>query len=330
MPCTRSFHPIEPAPTAEMRLFFVTDLHGSDVCFRKFLNAAKAYEADVLVLGGDVCGKHIVPVIARGMEHHADLFGEQLVARSDEELKQLVKRVRDAASYPYVCGPDEWEEITSDEADMEALFVRLSVESMSRWIELAEERLAGTGVRCLIGAGNDDPPEIDAVLAESTFVENPDWRVVELDGFSMLSVCDSNPTPWNSPRELSEEEYHRRVTELAETVDDHVRSIFNLHVPPYDSSLDTAPVIDAELRVQYAGAEVRMGPVGSTAVREVIERFQPLVGLHGHVHESQGATRLGRSLCLNPGSAYEKGSLRGVLVQLGGRKGVRSYQFTVG
>jgi uncharacterized protein len=313
-----------------MRLFFVTDLHGSDLCFRKFLNAAKAYEADVLILGGDVCGKHIVPVIARGSEHHADLFGEQLVARSDEELRQLVKRARDASGYPFVCEPDEWEEIAASPERQDALFTRLSVESIGRWVALAEERLAGTGVRCLIGAGNDDPLEIDDVLGQSSFVENPDWRIVDLDGFSLLSVCDANPTPWKSPRELSEEEYARRVCALAETVTDHTRSIFNLHVPPYDSTLDTAPMIDDELRVQYAGGEAKMGPVGSTAVRAAIERFQPLVGLHGHVHESQGVVRLGRSLCLNPGSTYEQGTLRGVLVELGGRKGVKSYQFTAG
>lgn len=313
-----------------MRIFFVTDLHGSDLCFRKFLNAAKVYEADVLILGGDVCGKHVVPVLAAAGRHRADLFGEELVASSSQELDELLRRARDAAAYPYPCTAEEWEAIVADEEALDELFVKLSVESVGRWVELAEERLAGSGVRCLIGAGNDDPVAIDAVLNGSDLVENPDWRVVDLDGFSLLTVCDANPTPWDSPRELSEEEYGRRLGELADSVADHSRSIFNLHVPPYDSTLDTAPEIDSELRVQYAGGEPRMVPVGSTAVREGIERFQPLLGLHGHVHESQGTARLGRSLCINPGSTYEQGRLDGVIVELNRRKGVNGYQFTSG
>jgi Icc-related predicted phosphoesterase len=313
-----------------MRLFFVTDIHGSDLCFRKFLNAATAYEADVILLGGDISGKHIVPIISRGSEYQADHFGEHLMARSQKELEDLVQRTRDVAGYPYVCEPDEWASILGSEEEQHALFVRLSLELVTRWIELAEQRLAESGVRCLIGAGNDDPVEIDEVLGQSTFVENPDWRVLDLDDFSLISVCDANPTPWRSPRELSEEEFARRLSALAETIEDHDRSIFNLHVPPYNSTLDTAPTIDAEFRVQYAGGEPRTGPVGSTAVREAIERFQPLLGLHGHVHESQGFTRLGRTLCINPGSTYQEGTLRGALINLNGRKGVKSYQFTSG
>jgi uncharacterized protein len=314
-----------------MRLFFVTDLHGSDLCFRKFLNAARVYDANVMIVGGDICAKHIVPVLASGNgEYSANVFSEQLTACGEDELAQLVKRIRDGASYPYVCEPDRWEAIAASADDLDDLFVQLAAESIGRWVSLAEERLSDTGVRCLIGAGNDDPLEIDNVLGETSFVENPDWRIVDLDGFSLVTICDSNPTPWHSPRELSEEEYASRASALAEMVEDHARSIFNLHVPPYDSTLDTAPLLDDELRVQYAGAEPRMVPVGSTAVRDLVERFQPLLSLHGHVHEAQGAVRLGRSLCLNPGSTYELGTLRGALVQLDVRKGVRSYQFTAG
>jgi len=168
-----------------MRLFFVTDLHGSDPCFRKFLNAAKAYEAEMLVLGGDVCGKHVVPVIARGGEHRADPFGEQLVARSREELAQLLKRTRDAADYPFIGEPDEWAAIVASDSEREALFVRLLVESIRRWVELAEERLAGTGVRCLIGAGDDDPardrrgPERVGVRRESRLADGRARRFLD-------------------------------------------------------------------------------------------------------------------------------------------------------
>jgi uncharacterized protein len=313
-----------------MRLFFITDIHGSELCFRKFLNAAKAYEADVLLLGGDICSKRIAPVFSRGQHYVAEVSGERIVARSEVELKALLQRARDAAMYPYVCTDDEWLDITSDPQRQSDLFVSLSVESVARWVEIAEKRLGGTRVRCFIGAGNDDPVEIDEILRGSTYVEDPDWRVVQLNGFSLVTVCDSNPTPWHSPREISEEQYALKLSALAEMVEDHSRSIFNLHVPPRDSTLDLAPEIDHEFRVQYAGAEPRMISVGSTAVREAIERFEPLLGLHGHVHESKGVVRIGRTLCLNPGSSYGDGILQGALINLGGPKGVRSYQFTVG
>ena len=116
----------------------------------------------------------------------------------------------------------------------------------------------------------------------------------------MISLGYSNITPFDSPRELEEDELYRRVEVLATQVDDLGHCIFNLHVPPYDSLLDSAPQLDAELRVVATAGQPVMIPVGSTAVRELIERFQPVVALHGHVHESRGATRIGRTLCINP------------------------------
>ena len=68
---------------------------------------------------------------------------------------------------------------------------------------------------------------------------------------------------------------------------------------------------------------------GSLAVREAIERLQPLVGLHGHIHESPGRLKLGRSYCFNPGSEYQQGRLEGVLLRLDGAR-VAAYQHTSG
>jgi uncharacterized protein len=64
-------------------------------------------------------------------------------------------------------------------------------------------------------------------------------------------------------------------------------------------------------------------------VREFIEERQPLIGLHGHMHESKAATYLGSTLCLNPGSEYTLGTLCGALVVIGDRA-VISHQFIVG
>jgi Icc-related predicted phosphoesterase len=151
---------------------------------------------------------------------------------------------------------------------------------------------------------------------------------VRFDGYTMVSLGYSNVTPFDSPRELEEDELYRRVEALAGEVDDLSRCIFNLHVPPYASQLDTAPALDEQLRVVTTAGQPKLVPVGSTAVRELIERFQPLVALHGHVHESRAATRIGRTLCINPGSDYHTGRISGVLVHLKGDRA--DYQFVVG
>ncbi len=104
-------------------------------------------------------------------------------------------------------------------------------------------------------------------------------------------------------------------------------SIFNLHVPPYASSLDEAPELTKDLRPKYAGNSLI--PVGSRAVRTVVERYQPLVGFFGHIHEARAATRIGKTLCINPGSMYEQGVLYGALVTLA-KDRVKSYVLTSG
>jgi len=59
-----------------------------------------------------------------------------------------------------------------------------------------------------------------------------------------------------------------------------------------------------------------MEPVGSTAVRELIEEYQPPLSLHGHIHESRGKTRIGETIAINPGSVYSEGSLQGAVIDL--------------
>jgi uncharacterized protein len=312
-----------------MRLFFVTDLHGSELCFRKFLNAAKFYEADVLVLGGDVVGKRAVPY---WQEPDGFTVADDGVMRelSQEGLEALLRSIRDQGGYPYRTTPDELAALQQDDAAVEALFERLACESITRWLELAEERLGGTGVRCLISPGNDDPPTIDRLLDESTATENPEGRPVEIGDLTMVTCGIANRTPWDSYREQDESDLERTLEGLIGAVPDPHRSIFNFHVPPRDTPLDVAPKLDANLKPVLRGGQMETAHVGSTAVRATIERHRPVLALHGHIHESRGSWRTKKTLCLNPGSEYPDGVLRGALVELGGRKGVRSYQLTQG
>lgn len=303
-------------------------MHGSEVCYRKFLNAARFYSADVLVLGGDVTGKAVIPAVPVAGGYRVDGLGGRVLA--EEEWLAYAKRLRDEGSYPVVLSEEEMAAAAADPVAKDKLFTRLILERLTEWMRLAEERLAATGVRCYISPGNDDPLEIDAVLNASSYVINPEDRVVDIgEGWEMITSGYANPTPWASPRELPEEALKERILTMIRNVRNLNRCLFNLHVPPKGTPLDEAPALDADLKPIVAAGQVATAHVGSSAVRELIVEYQPPLALHGHIHESRAATRIGRTLCLNPGSEYSDGVLRGVVADLvGGR--VRAYTFTDG
>lgn len=312
-----------------LALYYTSDVHGSERCFLKFLNAAKFYGVDTLLLGGDLTGKVLVPIVQTDGRWEMTFLGRHEVLRSVEEVEEAEKRIRFNGFYPYRCDPDELARMEADPAYAERIFRRVMRESVERWVRLAEERLRGTGVRCFVMPGNDDEFEIDEVLNRSDVVINPDGAVIEIDGYQLLSLAWANPTPWNSPRELPEEELAARIERLARELDPHRPVIFNLHCPPYDSTLDSAPQLRDDLSIVMVGGQPNLIPVGSRAVRDAIERYQPVLSLHGHIHESRGAVRIGRTLCINPGSAYGEGVLHGALVVLEDDR-VASYQLVSG
>jgi Icc-related predicted phosphoesterase len=312
-----------------LRLYYASDIHGTELLWRKFLNAPSHYSARVLVMGGDITGKSVIPIVAENGGWTAYLYGRKEQAQDEAELDLLERRIRGNGMYPYRATAAEVEQIAGlPEDEREAWFEEVMVDTFRQWMALADERLEGSGVRCFVMPGNDDPPRLEQPIVESRHVESCDGRVVDFDGYTMLSLGYSNRTPWNSPRELDEDDLYRRIADLAEQVSDMTRCVFNLHVPRYNSRLDTAAEIDAEWRPVVIANQLHMIPVGSTAVREAIERFQPLVALHGHIHESPGATKIGRTLCVNPGSDYASGRLSGCLVNLRG-EGV-AHQFVHG
>jgi len=302
-----------------VRLYYASDIHGTETLWRKFLHAARVYEAGVLVMGGDVTGKVVVPLIEDGGAYVAELFGRAERAGSEDELEDLEKRIRANGMYPHRMSGTEVERVAAlSEQAREEWFAEVMLVTFERWLALAEERLADPAVRCFVMPGNDDPPAVDTAIERAARVEGCDARVVEFGGYTMVSLGYSNRTPFDSPRELDEDELYRRVSELADAAGDMDRCVFNLHVPPVDSSLDTCAALDENLEVVMAGSEPKLISAGSTAVREAIERYQPLVSLHGHIHESAGATRIGRTLCVNPGSDYHTGRIAGCLLQLRG------------
>jgi uncharacterized protein len=314
-----------------IRLYYASDIHGSEQLWRKFLAAASFYDAGVLIMGGDMSGKLLVPLVetATGV-WEAKVFGRDQKVKGENAAAELEKRIRFNGFYPYRCDPSEMELLRADTQHQDRTFKRVMAEELERWLAMAHERLGRSDVRVYVMPGNDDPWEFDEVLARAPApVENVEGRVVRLEGVQMLSSGWSNPTPWDSPREKTEEDLLETFEKLREDLEPDVPAIFNLHVPPYDSRIDMAPELTEDLRVKSSGGEVNMVPVGSTAVRRFIEEWKPILSLHGHIHESRGAVSIGDTVAINPGSTYAEGVLDGAVVDVDGGR-VVSYQLVSG
>jgi Icc-related predicted phosphoesterase len=305
-----------PSGGAERTLFFATDLHGSEVCYRKFIAAAKFYGADLLILGGDLTGKLVVPLVAvADDEYLAELHGEEVTVRAGA-LEDFEGRIANEGLYVARMTPAEHERLAASPEAVEALFLELMLERLRSWCDYAIDRLEGTDIAVITTPGNDDPPEIDAVIREHggdrvLLMEGEIYEAAP--GIEMLNTGYSNETPWDTPREHPEEFVREHIEEMSARLKDPGSAIFNIHVPPFDSGLDTAPLLDENLVVQTSMGAQLTAPVGSTAVRAAIESHQPVLSLHGHIHESGGTARIGRTVAINPGSEYSEGVLRGAL-----------------
>ena len=312
-----------------MKLFFATDIHGSDICWMKFLNAGKFYGVDVLVLGGDMTGKAIVPVIHQGgTKYRMILLQQPFDAANETELQDMMKRVRSRGYYPYITNPDEIQELEKTPDKVHDIFHSEVLKVAQQWMDIADKKLDGTDMKVYCSPGNDDMFEVDAIVRASKRVVLSEGEVIPLnEHHEMISSGWSNVTPWRTHREETEDQLNVRYEAMTSRLKDARNAIFNIHVPPHKSNLDEAPELDENLRPKMAGQALK--PVGSTALRKAIETHQPLLGLHGHIHEGRGASRIGKTLCINPGSMYEQGTLLGAIVTLGKNK-VQDYVLTSG
>jgi Icc-related predicted phosphoesterase len=314
------------------RIFFATDLHGSERCFRKWLNAHEAYQVEMLVMGGDIAGKALVPIVQTGSSTwEAEIRGETRHVADQASRDELLREVRMMGYYALEIDADEKDALDADPEYLEATFRQVMVDTLARWMDLADERLP-EGFPAVAMLGNDDYPELARPIIDSRSVYYGESGIFELpDGTEILSMGFSNPTPWDSPRELSEEMLKKRLDSRVSELKRPEKAIFNIHCPPYDTRLDQAPALDTDFRPK-AGMDggVQLASVGSTAVRGLIEEVQPVLSLHGHVHESTGDEKLGRTVTVNPGSTYMSGMLRGVLIELDSDGEVKSWQMTEG
>jgi uncharacterized protein len=313
------------------RIFYVTDLHGSEICWKKFLNAGAFYKADVVILGGDVTGKAMVPIVQKANgTYDASLQDHRQTLDAEAEVVEFEKRVMNRGYYPIRVSDEEYVAMQEDPELVDKRFKEVMLDGTARWIDMAEDKLAGTGIRAIACPANDDMFEIDDLLAHASLVETGDEdHPIEIDGFKIISMGWTNPTPWHTFREEPEEGIAKRIETALQHADDPSTTIFNFHAPPYGSKLDNAPALNDDLTYKAGGQA--LGPVGSTSVRDAIAAYQPMLSLHGHIHESKGASRIGSTLALNPGSSYEEGILQAAIVNIDTKKRkVKNYQLVNG
>jgi Icc-related predicted phosphoesterase len=305
-----------------MKVFFASDIHGSTSCFRKLVNAGAFYGVDVLLMGGDMAGKELVPLIERGSGWNANFRGAVHELDTREEAEEFERRVATVGPYTKRVTAEFVNELRDNQDLVESTLRELILERTEELVALASERLAGTGRQLLIGLGNDDFDEMIPLLEGDAVRHAPDG-VIDLGPFSLASLGWSNPTPWKTNRECSEEELELRLDAMLAN-EDASRTVLNIHVPPYASGLDNAPRLNDDLKVMLVGGEPDFVPVGSTAVASMIAKFQPIASLHGHIHEGRGSTKIGRTYVVNPGSEYEQSSLLGALLDVRPGKKLRS------
>jgi uncharacterized protein len=301
-----------------VKVFFATDIHGSETCWRKFLNAAAFYKADLVVLGGDVTGKIMVPIVAHQGYWQVTVRGEEYRLETQQELEDVQRQIRNSGSYPAMVTPDELRQLSQEDGAVDRRFTAEMTSSLDRWLDMADTKLRGGDIPCILNGGNDDIWEIDEIIEQSPCVSFAEGKMIDLDGFHLVSMGWTNPTPWDTFREAPEPELAAKIEAVASQVPDMERAIFNFHAPPYGSGLDEAPALDETLRPIHGGAVMK--PVGSTAVRDAILRHQPMLSVHGHIHESRAVRRMGRTLAINPGSVYGDGVLQGAILELNPKK----------
>jgi uncharacterized protein len=322
--------------TKVTRVFFATDIHGSERTFRKFVNGAKFYKVDHIIMGGDITGKFLVPIVHEHNAHfRVTLQGATETIEGQTALQAVKERIETLGFYHVTLEEDELKAMQENQGEIDKLFRQLGRERLERWIAFADERLAGTDVKWYVTGGNDDPADVLTVLdsMESEHVVNCEERVVMMDDLYPMANCGySNPTPWDTPREVEEEVLEQHLERAIQGIDEFSSAVFNFHVPPHDSTLDDCPKLDWSTDppspIIVAGVP-QSAPAGSTAVRKVVEKYQPLLMLTGHIHEARGLVKVGRTTVINPGSEYGEGILRGCILTLAPGK-VVGYQLTSG
>ena len=282
------------------KILLASDLHGSNACYSKLAMLAKRDRPDFVILAGDLSGKS-VKVAKQIKSDEYEIVEEGRTRHLSSESFRARRRDWGSVGIYTVVFP-----INGDvsETELRNLLARSKAQRITEWLD--HWRL-NVKTPLVVIPGNDDPPEVDAVLMSHDAVVNVDQRVVALDGFTILGLGYSTPTPWKTYRELSDDEVGRRLRKLGGKVEDWRNTITVIHVPPRNSGLD-----NAEVEIGGGGllGEIheRMA-VGSEEVRTFAREFQPRLLVSGHCHDSRGFVWIGDTACVNAGSMFHAGQL---------------------
>ena len=305
------------------RILFATDMHGSEGVWRKFLNASAMLKVDVAICGGDLTGKMIVPIVEHKNGKYSYYHLKKTHTIDSSELEKAMKDIKGIGYYPYVTTESEYEEMTKNPKKVDEVFHKVMLSTLKDWLDLIPEKLPKE-TRVIVCPGNDDRFPVDDLVNNHKHVINGEGKVIEIDDqHEMISCGWVNPSPWKTTREEEEDKLEERLEKYISKLKNVENAIFNFHAPPYQTKLDEAPLLDKDLNPIIQGGRVIMVPVGSKAVRKMIEKYQPFLGLHGHIHEASGSMKIGRTYCVNPGSEYAEGILRAFLIEFKGNKIIR-------
>ena len=307
----------DKAGSGFVRIIQAADFHGSTAAWRKFMAAAKQHSAQHAIVSGDLTGKAIVPIIRSNGHHEGYLFGNKVVTETDAELAAFRQRIENVGFYDDLCDADEARALEADPDRLHQLFVEKMNRRLERWLEFAGEYLQPLGIPLWIIPGNDDDHSVDPILNAAQYARNVDHQVVELDDHhELVSMGDTSMTPWECPRDYPEEHMVVAVRDLVEQIRNPAGAIFNFHCPPFNTKIDQAPALTPDLEIVHEAGQVMMTSAGSPAIRRAVQEVQPLLSLHGHIHEARGVQKLGRTVALNPGSEYAEGVMKAAIVNL--------------
>jgi hypothetical protein len=275
---------------------------------------------DVAIISGDLTAKAIVPVVEQKDGNYKFTFFKKTYTIKGKDLEKEIERIKSFGLYPYLCSEGRAKQLAQDKAELLKLFDEMAVESIKEWLKIAEvlgNKIKSGELKLIVMPGNDDTTKIDEVIENSKIAIYPLHKVLKIDEHhEMISFNFVNPSPWVTPREAPEEELEKMLEEIFALPQDKEHLIFASHCPPYDSGLDSAPKLDEKMTPTYTFGQPIMIPVGSKAVMKMVKKYQPKLGLFGHIHEASGFTKIGRTLCLNPGSEYDRNVFRCYLIDI--------------
>jgi Icc-related predicted phosphoesterase len=308
------------------RIFFSVDVHGGTGVWKKWLKAPEIYQADTLMFCGDLTGKVLVPLIKQDDGSYFLNYGAPRTLRTQAEVQEAKTTLEMGGMYPYECTQKDVDEFRVSKRKVAEVMKLLMTQRLRDWIEMLLQNIDPKKLKAVIMPGNDDALEVDDIIKEyeDRGVVWPLDNVIEVGGFETISLSEVNITPWNSPREVEEKDLAKKIDILAGKLTDPSKAIFNFHAPPHMTAIDVAPKLSKSLTPIMGPGGVEMIHVGSKAVKDAIKRYQPLLGLHGHIHEAGGMDKVGKTPVLNPGSEYGENILRAFMI-VTDEKGVKGY-----